>query len=243
MLIFALIIPPAGAEQRLLVVTDEWAPYVYQENGIIRGFDYEVMVRVFEAMGYRVDVTILPWKRCLRMIESKRADAILDISLNEKRKTLMYFPEENISHSVSVLFHLQGKKFTYENLEDLRGLTIGTILGYKYNKEFLAADYFRKEPVKSEKQNLEKLINGRIDLFLSNKYVGLFSAKKMGVLDKIDYIRKPVSSGDNYVAFSRKRHYEDLAHQFSQELKRFKTKPEYPAIFDKYNMQLPFADQ
>ena len=148
----------------------------------------------------------------------------------------MYFPQERISESESVLFHLRGKHYTYEVLEDLTGLTIGTVLGYAYSREFLEAEFLTREPVRTEELNLKKLLYGRIDFFLSNKNVGLYTAKKMNVLDKIDFISKVVSSGYNYLAFSQKKGYDTLAQTFSEHLKRFKTTAEYTAILNKYNL-------
>lgn len=227
---------PAAAELkgRLLVVTDEWAPYVIEENGVISGFDYEAMKAVFARMGYAVDFRLYPWKRCLYMVETQRADAILDASINEDRKKTLFFPEENISKSSSVLFHLRGRKYSFEKLQDLKGLKIGTILGYEYNREFLTADYFVREPVENIEQNFKKLMLGRIDLFISNRSVGLFNAKNLNHLDEISYLPKVVSGGDNFVAFSRKPGHAELAQEFSKVLKAYKKTDEYSAILHKY---------
>lgn len=224
------------AQERLLVVTDQWAPYVYRENDTIKGVDYEIMMAVMSTMGYEIDFQLLPWKRCIRMIEEKSADAILDISMTEQRKKAMYFPQEKISDSASVLFYLKGKEYRYEVLEDLSGLTIGTVLGYAYSKEFLEADFFTREPVKTEEQNLKKLLYGRIELFLSNKNVGLYAIHKMKIEDKVDFLPKVVSSGENYLAFSQKNGHAALSEIFSEHLERFKTTPEYTAILNKYNL-------
>ena len=48
----------ARAEQ-LRIVTDPWAPYVYEENGQPKGIDYEVTAEVFKRLG--VDVR---WSSC-----------------------------------------------------------------------------------------------------------------------------------------------------------------------------------
>jgi polar amino acid transport system substrate-binding protein len=236
-LIFILCLTTSAAGEvkgRLLVVTDEWAPYVIEENEVISGFDYEVMIAVFSRMGYTVDFRLYPWKRCIYMVETQRADAVLDASINETRKKTLFFPEENISKSSSVLFHLRGRKYSFEKLQDLKGLKIGTILGYEYNREFLAAEYFVREPVENIEQNFKKLVLGRIDLFISNKSVGLFNAKNFGYLEDIAYLPKTVSGGDNFVAFSRKPGHAELAQEFSRVLQAYKKTGEYRAILQKY---------
>ena len=233
-LLFIFSCTVSQAKDRLLVVTDEWAPFVFQENKVLKGFDYEVMMGVFSMMGYEVDFQILPWKRCVYLINQQQADAILDIGLNEQREKTMYFPEEKLSESSSVLFHLQGKQYKYENIHDLQGLKIGTIHGYEYSKEFSEANYFTKEPVETEEQNFRKLLLGRIDLFLVNKNVGLYNAKKIGILDKVNFISQPVSGGDIFIAFSHKEGHEKLTQEFSKHLKKYKMSDEFKSIMKKY---------
>lgn len=230
-----LSLPATGlTKERLQITTSTWPPYVFAENSEPTGFDYEVMTAVLDKMGYEVDFQFLPWKRCIEMIKAKEVDGILDISMNEARLEFMHFPHEPMSESSSVLFHLKGKQYIFTSLADLEGLTIGTILGYKYNKEFLEADYFVREPVKTEEQNFQKLLYGRIDLLLANRNVGLFTAQKMGILDRITYLPKPLSGGSIFLAFAKKPGYADLAKSFSDHLVDFKKTGAFRSILLRY---------
>lgn len=230
------------AKQQVFVVTDSWAPYVYEENGEIKGSDYETMMAVFDLMGVAVDFKILPWKRCIDYVAKSQADAILDISKNEARLKIMYFPETPMSESQSVLFYKKGEIYKINRLKDLAGLKVGTIDGYEYNADFLNADYFIKEPVQTEEQNVNKLLLKRIDFFIANKNVGLFQLKKMNVQHEIDYLSKPISGGSNYLAFSLQEEDIALAKSFSNHLKRFKKSSEYKAILDKYGLGKTFDE-
>lgn len=231
---FLVITSHATVAEQLVVVTEAWAPYVYEDAGVTKGFDFEVMAAVFREMGYTADCRFYPWKRCLRMVRTQEADAILDVSLNPERSKQMFFPEESISESTSVLFFLKGRPDNFSTLSDLAGLKIGTVLGYFYNQAIQDAEYFIKEPVRDIEQNFNKLLAGRIDMFISNKHVGLFNAQKLGLLDRIGYTRKKISGGRNYVAFSLKPDNKDLAMAFSTRLKTFKTTSRYRAIMQKY---------
>jgi len=229
-----LMATPAAAAEQLVVVTETWALYVYDDDGVTKGFDYEVMVAVLKKMGYTADCRFYPWKRCLTMVRAQEVDAILDVSLNPERSKQMFFPDEHISESTSVLFFLRGRPDNFNVLSDLAGLKIGTVLGYFYNQAIQDADYFIKEPVRDIEQNFNKLLAGRIDMFISNKHVGLFNAHKLGLLDRIDYTKKRISGGRNYVAFALKPANKDLARAFSVRLKSFKTTDRYQAILQKY---------
>lgn len=218
----------------LQIVTDIWAPYIYRDDGSAAGFDFEVMDAVLQRMGIEYELKILPWKRCIYLIENREADAILDISMNDNRLENMIFPEESISSSESVLFYRKGASYRFTGLNDLDNLIIGTILGYEYNREFLEAENFKKEPVTSLEQNIGKLLLGRIDMFLSNRSVGLFTIMNRGKSSEITYLPEPVSGGLNYLAFSKKESNEKLAKAFSEELRRFKSTAEYRTILARY---------
>jgi polar amino acid transport system substrate-binding protein len=220
--------------EKLSIVSDEWPPYIYTENLEVKGFDYEIVMAVMEIMNYEVTFKIYPWKRCLYMIKNKQVDAILDIGITEDRKKQMFFPEENISSSASVLFCSRDANFTFNNLEDLKGLKIGTLLGYVYSKEIENTKFFEKFPVQTINQNIDMLKLGRIDMFIANRNAGLFAAREKGVLGKIKYLEKEISGGPLFLAFSKKQNNLEIANIFSEKLKLFKTSKKYQIILRKY---------
>ena len=224
----------ANAAERFTIVADSWPPYVFEEEGVTRGFDYEVARAVLAQLGYDAELQFIPWARCLWMVEHGKADAILDASATRERRQMMLFPEEKISDSSSVLFHLKGRHYRYSGLKDLTGLCVGTIRGYMYSKEIDEADWFVKEPVVDIEQNIGKLLGGRIDLFISNRHVGEYSIRKAGAADRITFIPTPVSGGDLYLAFSRNERNARLVKDFSEALKKFKNSAEFAQIMKRY---------
>lgn len=235
-LILVLICCSSGASiaEPLTVVTEPWPPYVYEASGTPVGFDYEVVASVFSKMGIDVQVRFYPWKRCVQMMREQQADAILDVGMNEARKKYLIYPDEPLSSSESVFFFLKSEPFTFNDLADLSGKTVGTSLGYQYSDAFNTATHFSKEPVASIEQNFTKLLAGRIDLVIVNRSVGLFKSKEMGIGEVIDHTANPVSGGPLYLAFAKKAGAAELSARFAGELKRFKQTPAYRKIIDKY---------
>ncbi len=235
-LVSVLLFCAAGASAAgpLTIVTESWPPYVYEASGTAMGFDYEVVASVFAKMGIDVLVRFYPWKRCVQMMRDQQADAILDAGMSQARKAYLIYPEEPLSSSESVFFFLKANAFTFNDLADLSGKTVGTSLGYQYSDAFNRATHFSKEPVASIEQNFTKLLAGRIDLVIVNRSVGLFKSKEMGIGEVIDHTANPVSGGPLYLAFARKAGAEDLSIRFAGALKRFKRTPAYRNILDKY---------
>ncbi len=80
---------PMALGERLRLVSDDWAPYVYRDGGRVRGIDYEVTTEVFRRLGVEVYWQFLPWKRCLALVEQGHADGVMDIFQLESRKAYM----------------------------------------------------------------------------------------------------------------------------------------------------------
>ena len=77
-LLLACLSPLAQGE-RLRIVSDDWAPYIYQDNGQPRGMHYEISREVFKRLGLDVQWIFLPWKRCLAMAEQGLADGVMGV--------------------------------------------------------------------------------------------------------------------------------------------------------------------
>lgn len=226
---------PARADT-LTVVTEAWPPHVFEQDGRPTGVDYDVVRAVLSELGHEIEVVFLPWKRCLDMVAHGEADAILDAGWSPERELEMLFPQEPLKISRTVLFHRKDTPFEFDTFDDLRGLVVGTQLGYHYSDEFERAEGVAREPVVSVEINVDKLLHDRIDLFMANRCFGLYTARRMGVLDRIGHAAKPVSSGEVYLAFTRQRDYSALAEAFSQALRRFKTTEAYQKIFAEYGL-------
>lgn len=153
----------AAYGEKLRIVTEPWAPYVYDDNGTMRGLDYETTAIVFQRLGVEVQWQFLPWKRCLAMLDQGQADGALDIFHSHERDALLLYPSEPLSDVEFVLFYANERPHPVQGLEDLRGLTVGTSPGYLYGADFSDSALFNHEPAPSHEANFGKLMLGRID--------------------------------------------------------------------------------
>ncbi len=60
----------------LKLVTLEFPPYEYSENGEIKGSAVEVVKEAFKRMGQPIKINAYPWARAIKMVEGGEADAI-----------------------------------------------------------------------------------------------------------------------------------------------------------------------
>ncbi len=244
--LFALLAGPICAEDEvasdrpLLIVTDSYEPFIMPPGASLKGLDVEVTAAVFKQMGIAVEIKIYPWKRCQKMVHELKADAILDAAKTPERLTYMYFPEEPLSESSLVIFFHKQRKPEIGELKDLKAYRIGAQLGYEYQAPLGELIDGVREDVATMEQNFQKLINGRIDLTIENRSVGLYRADRFGVRGEIAYMDLPDPILSRvYLGFAMKPEYARLAAEFSRALVDFKMTPAYREILGRYGQIEP----
>lgn len=223
--------------EKLRIVTEPWAPYVYEENGKSLGLDYETTAIVFKRLGIEVEWQFLPWKRCLSMLEQGQADGVLDIFHSEERDALLLYPSEPLSQVQFVMFYANERPHPFSTLDELRGLTVGTSPGYLYSKDFSDSQLFTREPAPSHEANFGKLVRGRIDLLITDRRVGQHLLDELNIRDQITENPTIISQQNQYLAVRRNAGMDLLVQRFGAELKRFKREPAYAELSARYGAE------
>jgi len=221
--------------EKLRIVTEPWAPYVYEEDGRLLGLDYETTAIVFKRLGIDVEWQLLPWKRCLAMLEQGMADGALDIFHSDERDAMLLYPSEPLSHVEFVTFQANARPHPFHTLDDLSGLTVGTSPGYLYSQAFRDSPLFKRETAPTHEANFGKLQLGRIDLLITDRRVGRYLLKQMQLGDQISENPTVVSRQSQYLAVRRSVGMDLLMQRFSAELRRFKREPLYAELSARYD--------
>ncbi|MBC3775986.1 transporter substrate-binding domain-containing protein [Pseudomonas sp. SWRI99] len=232
-LVFACLSFAARGE-KLRIVTEPWAPYVYEEDGRSLGLDYETTAIVFKRLGIDVEWQFLPWKRCLSMLESGQADGALDIFHSDERDATLLYPSEPLSDVEFVMFYANERPHPFNALEQLKGLTIGTSPGYLYSPDFSQSDLFTREPAPTHEANFGKLVRGRIDLLITDRRVGQHLLDQLGLRAQISENPTVISRQSQFLAVRRNAGMDLLVQRFGAELKRFKREPAYAELSARY---------
>lgn len=238
LLLPSLVLNTVVAADSLRIASEEWPPFIYAENGEIKGADKEITEHLLRQLGYQVEWNLKPWRRVLRDVEEGSADAILDIAPHPRHLDTYLFTTEPLSTHDTMLFHDLRRPYAFRNLDDLTGLIIGVSPGYLYNNDrFVTSDAFFREPAPTFEANMQKLVRGRIDMVAMSRPVGLYTSRALGISHRISYHPEPLSHSDFYLAFHRSPVWEEPARAFSQVLKAFKTTEEYKQILHRYRLE------
>lgn len=192
------------AENRVRLNTLDWEPYIGRKlpgNGFVAA----IVSEAYAASGYTVEFEFMPWVRAKAMAREGRSDGCMPE---------YYLAEDIADFLISdpfpggplVFFKRKADPIVYTGLEDLRSLKIGVVRGYVNTAEFDTADYLKKEEANDDIINLRKLVGGRLDLIVIDKFVGLFLLKKEmpDKVEEIEFVLPALEEKTLHVLISRK---------------------------------------
>lgn len=170
----------------------------------------EYITAMIRETGFTPVISVLPYQRVMSGLKSGEIDLTLEIGKLAERESFLYFSDKPVHlMKPSLTFLASNKLTTIRSIDDLRGMKIG------YLESAIKTSFFDSAPsditfdlINGDtwvRQNLEKLLAGRIDAALDQNLVSyLDEAKKTGIAYKIKTIPLPGDGTEGYVVFSKK---------------------------------------
>jgi len=236
---FSCILASSLSARTLNLVTLEYPPYEYTQNGEIKGMAVDIVKVIFKEMNQPITIEVLPWARAIKYIKDGQRDAIFTAFKNPKRETFADYSSSTLMAQVVSLFVKKGSKIKYEgNLNELSTYSIGVVRKVSYGKlldEAITNNVFKRvDSVNDGTQNFKRLLKGRIDMVASNKYGGLHILKQLKQSDEVKELPKQLQAVASYIAFSKKQNLTDIRDEFDVILNRLKKDGTYSKILKSY---------
>lgn len=194
----------ANAASTVKLNTLDWEPYI-GEKMAGNGFVATLVNESFAASGYTVEFSFQPWVRAKATAKEGKADGCVpEYYLQEDQGDFLIsdpFPGGPLG-----FMKRKADQVTFTTLEDLKGLKIGVVRGYVNTEAFDKADYLTKEEANDDITNLRKLLAGRLDLVVVDKFVGLYLVQQM-LPDKaaeVEFVTPSLEEKTLHVLISKK---------------------------------------
>lgn len=228
----------AFAEEPVQLMTEEFAPYQFYEgeDPKIKGISIEVVQAIQNKIGNSDPIKVLPWNRALKLLDNRKNSALFSTARTPEREG-KYKWVGPLSKLEMVFFKKVGSPINFTSLEEAKKVAkIGVTKNVATEQILSGMGFANLDVMKSgaDEKNLTRLVKGRVDVWPTAYYAGIYSAKKMGLLDQIEAIPNvPIMSGHLYIAFNKET--DDLIiHQWQAALDQLKSDGAIKAIFDKY---------
>ena len=143
------------------------------ENGVRRGFGYELMQALAGYAGWKFEYVKCDWSDCFDKLEDGEIDVIGDISYTDERAQEMLFSEEPMGEEKYILYaDLSHTDIETSNFKSMDGKRVGVLLGTE--PESMLTEWEKKNGIYTEHVNVydnddvkKKLADNEIDCFVS----------------------------------------------------------------------------
>jgi polar amino acid transport system substrate-binding protein len=230
----------AAAAPPLRLLTGQYPPYEYEEDGQARGMVVEIVREAFRRAGRPVQVEVMPWARALQETQAGRADGLFAAVKTPERERQLAYTQEPLVPLVVSLFVRQGAAVRYEGpLAPLAGLRFGVVNrfsnGALFDGAVAAGTLPHVEVANSTESNIRKLLAGRIDVMVNNRYGARYHLRRLGLQGQVQELPMPVDASPSYLALSRLRDDAALRAAFDKALAAMKADGSFQRIVDAHS--------
>ena len=213
MLFAALLMPAlavaAGKCERLVATGNpEYPPYLWRDPQNLQqliGANADLLQHLAKELGVVVDIIYTgPWSRAQDEVRTGRVDLIAGAFLTLPRLEVMDYVHPAFFYTPSVVWVHRGAEFPYAGWDDLRNRTGDTLVNNSFGQAFddYAKSNLTLEGVASLTQAFQKLLLGRTDYVLYERYPGQALADSLGMQDDLLVLDPPISSEGLYLTLS-----------------------------------------
>lgn len=227
-------------EKVIQLVTESYIPFSYEENGVVRGIAVDVVTELFKRLDYTAEIKLLPWTRSLQMVQDGDTDGIFCAFYSDERAIYMDYMKEPLAYEALYCYSLKDSPVVFDGtMTSLKPYRIGVIQDWYYGAEFESAaksGLYKIQNVTDIAINIQKLIEGRIDVIVNPRMSTLYYMKKLQVqdmlLEQTVPFREPTAL---YLGFTKKRYISPaLRDELEAELVEMKKDGTYQQIVDHY---------
>lgn len=198
--------PSIGLAQ-LNYLTEEWAPFNYQEGGKPAGIFVEILEAILRIMGVnrtRADVRIVPLADGFQQAQGNTSTVLFSIVRSPEREPL-YKWAGPFTKSSFVVFAPLSRNITIASPEDLNRYRIGAVKSTIENDLLISQGVNASHIVNglAPDELLQMLKGGQIDLWATGDLTGRYEMMNAGVNPDAYEIVYTLSENDFYYIFSR----------------------------------------
>lgn len=213
LLLLSLLTPvlgmAAGKCERLVATGNpEYPPYLWrdpQNPQKLIGANADLLQQIGEQIDVEIEVMYTgPWSRAQDEVRTGRVDLLAGAFLTLPRLESMDYVHPAFYITPSMVWVRKGQEFPYSGWEDLRGRVGGTLVNNSFGQQF---DAFAKanltlESVPSLTQAFQKLLLGRTEYVLYERYPGVALANTLGLMEDLQALEPPISSEGLFLTLS-----------------------------------------
>ena len=231
------ILPMRAEQQVVRIAGDPYPPWTIGDVGSKPdgGIAVQIVEELFRRLSMSTTTFIYPFKRGLARIKNGEDDVILMVSRSKEREQFMFFSLPIRQVKFLLFYSDEMENFTWNDWKDLQPYTIGGVAGHNLGEDWENAvtNYqLRVEEVKTDIFNIEKLLRGRIDLFIADDEVlTKIIETNPRYQGRLKWHTKPIFESVNNLGVSKKSFLAPMLPEINEELRKMKEEGTFQRIF------------
>lgn len=213
--------PPGQCRELIYAANPSYPPYHWKvSDSAYDGASIELLELVVPP-GVALKPLVLPWKRALEWARLGKVDLLVSLRITPERAEYLKFTTHRAFPNPIVVFVRADRSFTFNSWADLKGKRGGISLGDTFGNGFdeYLRDELTIEVAPTMENNFIKLEAGRIDYFVTSKFVGRAYATLHPQGEKFAALPPAISEMDIHFGFSRASPCAALSEQVSRRLR------------------------
>lgn len=158
-----------GYPYDLVFFTESYAPFNFEENGSITGFAPELLDEISKDLNFKPEITLLPWSEAVSMLDDTPNGILFSMVLNSERKDRYNWagPFASLEYH---FYAASNNPIDIFSLEDAKNAdAIGVVEGYSITLFLESEGFSNLVYVESQQDGFDRLLDGEIDLFPSDR--------------------------------------------------------------------------
>lgn len=174
---------PRALADGLHVMTEEYPPFSYQENGQARGFCVEIVQRILERLGQgATEIVFYPWARAYMKLGDEDGHVLFPMSRSTEREGRFRFVGPLFEDTL-FFFRRKGSAVQVQSLADARRVgAIGVTRDDFYHQFLVERGFANLDVSVCQLHDFRKLAQGRVDLVpMGEKAMSGFLGRQQGL--------------------------------------------------------------
>lgn len=192
--------------QELRVLTEQYPPFSYEQDGIQGGLAIEIVEAVLDLAGIQSEISFDNWSRIYRQASRNPDVLIFSIGRTEEREDLFHWVGV-VAPFDMYMYKLSGRTDIHaEKLNDLRPYKIGVVRGDMRDQYFRSSGGWNIQRYRNSMDMLRDLMRGRIDVIPVQELSFAYLAEYMeySIYDFSPFLFVPELSNEGlYMALSQ----------------------------------------
>ena len=221
LILVLIFILPCHAES-IKVVTEEYPPYNFTQNGKIIGSATTVLTAILDKAKLDYEIQSYPWSRAILISLEQKNTLIYSISRTPVREEFYYWIGPISSTNKAYLYKLKSRNdLNITKLKQAKHYRVGVVRGWTTAKYLSDKGFSKIEDTTYNGQGMRKLYAGHIDFLVSDIYLNRLSSTKYKL--DLSKIEKTVPVFENtdpklYIALAKSLNSESLAIKLQEAL-------------------------